>query len=84
MQEVVYRDVMGTECDAQGKASLIRAWDLLEDRIRILRGHLKAGSVNESRKGPDASKPEKQVKGQVLDVKAVVKAMKSGENSDAQ
>lgn len=46
MQEVAYRDIMAAETDPHQKAALIRAWDVLEERIRILRGKTKAGSRN--------------------------------------
>lgn len=77
MQRVVHYHVLNDATSPQDKASLIRSWDLLIDRKRILRGHLKAGSVNESRKGPDANQPAlKSARAKILDIASVTKAMK--------
>lgn len=50
-------------------AALMHAWDTMEDRKRIIRGVLKPGSVNESRKG--SAQPEKRRRRSDDDVKPV-------------
>jgi hypothetical protein len=46
MQDIVYRDVCDPLTTPTERSQAVRAWDVLEERIRILRGKTKAGSRN--------------------------------------
>lgn len=48
MQDITRSDILAPETSPMERAALIRAWDVLEDRIRILRGKIKPGNRNVS------------------------------------
>jgi hypothetical protein len=45
------------ETDGRTRAQLARSWDVLEERLRILRGKLKPGSINTNRSEEPVKKP---------------------------
>lgn len=60
MQESVRADILDPLTDKNEKSALIRAWDVLAERLRVLSGQIKAGSRNVSVK-EEAKKTRKQV-----------------------
>ena len=58
------------------RAQLARAWVVLEEQKRILRGKLKPGSINGTMLRPQLKTARR---GMVVDVEAVVKSLKRQE-----
>lgn len=76
LQDDMFVRAMRETTDNSKAAACVRAWEVLEERKRIMRGKLKAGSLNESRRSvaEPTSRP-KRVKGDVVvlgDTPAVV------------
>lgn len=69
MQDNLFLRAMREQEDNAKAASCARAWEVLEERKRIMRGRLKPGSINESRKA--ASQPDKRRRRSDDDVKPI-------------
>lgn len=60
MQKVLYSTTMDGTTKPMERASCARSWEVLEERKRILRGKLKAGSFNAHQADkPDNRRPKR-------------------------
>jgi|SRR6185436_1268042 len=61
MQDVLYTSALGVDTDPSERAACARAWEVLEERKRIMRGRPLPGSLKPTethkRKGRDAAAP---------------------------
>lgn len=73
LQRIMLQLASSDDVKPADRATCARVWETLEDRKRIIRGVLKPGSVNESRKG--SAQPDKRRRRSDDDVKPVGHAM---------
>lgn len=77
MQQQIERDVADPTTDVTSRAAACRAWDTLEERLRILRGIIKPGSRN----AVEAPEPKRKSSRSVRDVVRLMQQSESESES---
>ena len=81
LQELCYATAFAEGTKPMERAQLARAWVVLEEQKRILRGRLKPGSINASMMREPPSRTARR--GMIVDVASVVAQLKRQELAEA-